>query len=402
MGQTECKFNVMPDICNIGACLETLQGIESNSASPTDVWRLTMKKGTAYKNMPVVYAWLKLFISNATKPMKLTDGLMYELRVYRDVVKPLMEKRICPNFVRYLASAEACTLDQVSTIVESQGLTRWHLLRSVHYMEAGLKYRPSINAAKTNTKFNENPGFRFGMIMTEDLESVPLNDWKAPNDHAYVCMVLQLLVALRAMELSKFTHNDMHFGNVLIALFSNRANVRYDLDDFTMTLAIDFKVMVFDFDRAHVNWLGHNTLIDRHKCYSKTFVPYRDLASVVCSLLKRASVSQGLIIEKAFNIKAGEFMVPLQTKETPTHAQFRMGQYRLEDGTPATVSNSFLKFDCVPSELIKLPIVDTMRNLYSALRDMSPMHELETFALEPDFHYVCNKTMFDSDGRILV
>ena len=44
-------------------------------------------------------------------------GLNYELNIYKDIIRPIVDLNICPNFVKYLASGEKCSFNDLLNIL---------------------------------------------------------------------------------------------------------------------------------------------------------------------------------------------------------------------------------------------------------------------------------------------
>ena len=116
------------DICNISNCIVNIGGMASDSASPADIWFLTFNDRTTYKGEIVKNAFLKLFIDvdnthmsarlkQATQEM---NGLKYELNIYKDVIRPLVDLNICPNFVKYLASSTNCSYNNLLNFLKGK------------------------------------------------------------------------------------------------------------------------------------------------------------------------------------------------------------------------------------------------------------------------------------------
>jgi len=418
MGQASCRGNIEGDICELGNCLEKLEGRAANSASPSDIWRVTLKDGAMYKGIPVKRAWLKVFISSPEMPRK-TDGLMYELRVYRNVVSPLIERHVCPNFVRYLSSTTGCGFEDVQGILSSQGVKELNFKRSLcymttkppprdaHHQHIAPRKRPAINdhvtlkevAAINNMKLDVHD-LKFGMLLTQDRRVVTLSDWfKTPrNNSDFSCMMLQVTAALRAMELSLFAHNDLHMRNILVEENDAATNVMYIVDGRKFGICARFRILIFDFDRAYVKQLGENKLIVHNENYQKGFEPGRDLGSVLSLLFKRCSHAQARILEDAFNVKAGHYMQKLKGIRTPSRAPsfsaVVRGTYRLEEtGERINHRNAYVKFDRAPAVRRRAPMVVAMRHLYKHI-------DHQCSAADADFVYVCNQDMFDSKGRL--
>lgn len=414
MGQGACQgeINVDVNICKLGKCITKLEGRASNSASPSDIWRVTLNTGVTYKGLPVNSAWLKVFVSNPDSTMRRTDGLQYELRVYRDVVAPLVDKRVCPNFVRYLSSAEHCSYDDMVNILHTQKIGEDQFARSLCHMTSTPKklqdgkrpQRPAINdpvsssQRKAVQKMTLDPSsLEFGMLLTLDRRVVSLRDWvnaKIPLPD-YACMLFQLTAALRAMELSQFVHNDLHLNNILIEINSTSCNVRYIMDHHDFGICTTFRLLIFDFDRAVVTKLRRNKLTARHANYAQHFVAGRDLSSVLALLFKRSSKEQALMIEQAFRVKAGDLMKEFKGNSPSDFSAFSNGKYKLADGTKATQTNAFMKFD-------RAPVIDTRASMLEALTYLHSHVVHVCTGADADLTYVCNANMFDDQGGLVV
>ena len=366
--------------------------------------------------MPVSAAWLKVFIANPTRSMRPTDGLLYELRVYRDVVDKLLDGLVCPNFVRYLSSTTRCSFRDVRRLLARQDIGEMNLLRSLSYMTKGPRdrsssstasgmpprKRPAINErvsspeAKIVKRMNlDTRRLQFGMLLTQDRVVETLSDWFThhTSDSDFACMVLQVAAALRAMELSRFVHNDLHLKNILVELTEETRNVMYEVDGEEFGICAQFRVLVFDFDRSYVEQLGQNALVYRHKAYAREFVAGHDLGSVLIQLFKRCSKWQGALLEKAFRIKAGHYMKKMRGKTVPTFSSVDRGRRRLATGERATHRNAYVRFDAAPAVRDRASMVSAMRVLHKEI-------EHTCSASDAEFTYVCKRSRFHSDGRL--
>src|SRR3990167_9445038 len=123
--------------CDFYKCVAHVKGLASNSTSPTDYWILSLKQGAAYNNTPISWAFIKIFL-DTNNPYEL--ALLYEIKIYRDIIRPLLDKNICPNFVRYLGSGTQCSFDQLYNFLTGgrTSLTdqeaQNNLLRNIKYM----------------------------------------------------------------------------------------------------------------------------------------------------------------------------------------------------------------------------------------------------------------------------
>ena len=93
-------------ICNIGKCAEYIKGQPSNSASESDIWIVKLKKDTKYGKQKINYdVVLKIFLN--------VDELIYESRVYEEVIKKITDNNVCPFFVNFYGNAKNCSFSQM-------------------------------------------------------------------------------------------------------------------------------------------------------------------------------------------------------------------------------------------------------------------------------------------------
>jgi len=112
-----CDLYDTTNVCEIYSCVKNVKGLKSDSASPTDTWIITFKNDTTYNDKPINKGFLKIFVNNNNKTLgkisKIKDiqlsALKYELRIYRDVIRKLVDYRICPNFIKYLDGLDTTT-----------------------------------------------------------------------------------------------------------------------------------------------------------------------------------------------------------------------------------------------------------------------------------------------------
>ena len=115
-----CKLE-RTNICNISNCIINIGGMAADSASPTDIWFLTFNGTTTYRGQNIRNAFLKLFVDidnthvapHTINTIEEINGLKYELNIYKDIIRPLVDLNICPNFVKYLASGTNCSFDNL-------------------------------------------------------------------------------------------------------------------------------------------------------------------------------------------------------------------------------------------------------------------------------------------------
>ena len=173
-----------------------ISGQKSDSASPSDTWFLKLAE-SFYNGVKIDKAFLKIFINyntliNITDPeltiqephIRAVGGLNYEILIYKNIIKNLVNKKICPNFITYLGSSRTCTYKNLLSIFEN-AITdlaldpeeKKYVLNSIIYKcliqtcEKRDKIDRRLLALPTAfAKHNFNK-YKFGMIMTESVKS---------------------------------------------------------------------------------------------------------------------------------------------------------------------------------------------------------------------------------------
>ena len=147
MGNTQFTSK-QPDIINsnISACkisdlVEETTGIQGDTASASDIWFLKLKQPINYDNNDIKDLFLKYTID--TKELNyITDYLNidlkesdidiksffnynmnqlnaveYEMKVYNDIIKKLIDNNICPNFVKCISVGNSCSYNDLLNIL---------------------------------------------------------------------------------------------------------------------------------------------------------------------------------------------------------------------------------------------------------------------------------------------
>ena len=60
------KFN----LCELSDYISNIKGLSSNSSSPSDTWIVKFKEDITYKNKPINYGFLKIFIEKIINSKK--------------------------------------------------------------------------------------------------------------------------------------------------------------------------------------------------------------------------------------------------------------------------------------------------------------------------------------------
>jgi hypothetical protein len=158
-------------ICKLYKCTEKVSGLKSNSASPTDIWFVTLKNNTRYGEKDISKdVVLKIYLPPDTNFSlgyynKLVGSIevKYESEVYENVVGQMLTHLINPHFVKFYGTADKCSFYNMVSILQKNG-TRfpkqdgscddgsvsgsWNskksLIRNTLYMGLNGQNRPSI------------------------------------------------------------------------------------------------------------------------------------------------------------------------------------------------------------------------------------------------------------------
>ena len=311
MGGNCSNLQQYDDACKISSCVASVKGLASNSSSPTDTWILKFKSGTNYDEIPVKTGFLKFWIDPDSIPrnvidngtvskdyMKLLNGLNYEVKVYRNIIRPLIDYNICPNFVKYLGSSQRCSFLNLQDICKGKASALKNLPRNISYMFYNQSNRPAIEdstAVPIPQQYELQPAFlgslTYNFLINQMIPdgTIKFADWQAQyiNSNAkftpdYWRVVFQVMAACYAMSLTKMTHNDLHIGNIWVIPFShNKEPVAYIYNNKNYNFVPKVKVMIYDFDRAYVHSFRDNQTLAGPTCAQGSqcneFIPNKDV-----------------------------------------------------------------------------------------------------------------------------
>jgi hypothetical protein len=339
---SDCVLTRTSNVCQLWTCVKTLEGLESTSASPTDIWIINFKPNTTYYGKELDSAYLKISVNPNYIESEANQGLEYERRVYREVTDELVERRVCPNFLRGLLVGDMCNFDDLLRVVkagispelipeheapdllngvlpEAPDDLRDQLVENLAWLvekpkaksSASLKQSGTVRRRPALTNFavgrpdppalvrdedavkNIEQNLRYGCLLTERLvDVVSLSDWLVKDTkfkfEDFLAVVFQLIVTLWVMDLRKMVHYDLHTGNVLIEKIRPK-RYGYVLNGKEYKVNTIYLVRVFDFDRSYVVNLGCNKWHVESECQ---FVPNLDLARLLCDMFGDLKISQ--------------------------------------------------------------------------------------------------------------
>lgn len=317
-------------VCNISQCTKKVLGIKSQSASPSDIWILTLEPGTKYGNTEVQGdVVMKLFISLTNTPMTMTpyfnlrgaQELTYESNVYEYLVDKILQNNMNPFFVRYYGRALNCSFDNIKDILvdhaELQGYNKTmdaneaniFLGRNTSYLGEQKEGRPSINDPDLNSYSRgeiedfmnviPNSGIKYGMMLTEKSSGVVAYEWFSNHitssgyyDTNAMLVIIQLISALVTLSKFKAMHNDLHLGNIFIRKLSgNVTNLflfEFRGNKYMYMMNNMYLSEIYDWDKAYMEILGPNPLVlslSEDFCVQNRYVPQMDLAKIIITLM---------------------------------------------------------------------------------------------------------------------
>ena len=316
------------DLYSITNCIDTLSGQSSNSASPTDIYRLDMKRppynppgqNFLYDGDYVGRIFMKVFVSElcipggAPYPQNLidrdrpsittSDELLYEYMLYLSKIKNFTAMGICPYFVKVLGGNLRVDYKDIeafltSVRMEEKGALlgnddkKNNLERNMNYIIYQESGRPSI----TDTSLQIHPSIKlpeifvksytkYGYFMTEgtpntqSLDSL-LATGTYTTDQLNI-IIFQLIVACRTMNLARIAHNDLHIGNVMIETRNLDHLIITDSHQFLLRSPVI--THIYDFDRGYLEEYKNSVLEDpfiRNASQSNNVLEKRDLVKVM-------------------------------------------------------------------------------------------------------------------------
>ena len=306
--------------CNLSKLVSNVEGLSSNSASPIDAWIVTLKK--PYKNTNKLFLKIHLnskFLKSDLIEIdgeKLIDmkrkitGLIYENDVYQKIINPLINNKICTNFVRNFGSGASCSYYDLLDILLNKTMSdklniltdkecKHNLNRSIAFFSVMDKDRPSINDIEpkiddkvSNELYEKYKNFKFNILLNEVIDgSFTLGDYifrmkKIPSE--FWTILFQLCAGCYAMSLSKMNHNDSHVNNIFLQKYEDDQYMLYYINDIPIVIKTRHKVYIYDFDRSYAKSLGVNYLLTEETCRDTSqcnkYFENKDIIKILCNL----------------------------------------------------------------------------------------------------------------------
>jgi len=312
---------------NLDTLINNIQGIDKESASPSDIWFITFKPGTTFNGKPVDTGVIKIYFSpHNTFPIQdeFTDylkGLEYEASVYEKIIDPLVVKRLCPFFITMFGRGKDCSFDDVVHIlyrgVGDLSQAEKNLTRNFQMIWGDIPHIPAITRDRnppipSDVKINViDKDFSFMLLRKFTTIHYSLRDYmrsvRSYDESKFWLILFQVCVGLYALELSKTVHNDLHSNNIVIEELDRPEEIIQFIEDENSTptaykFTTKYRTVIFDFDRAYAMQLGNNDLLDiyctdqaGHQC--NHFIKNRDVVQLFCKLMTEKSLNPRPLLE---------------------------------------------------------------------------------------------------------
>jgi hypothetical protein len=321
------------------------------------------------------------------------QGLNYETKVYRDIITPIVNYDICPNFIRSLGSGTMCTYDNLYDMLygkyekkSSPEKIRKKLKRSI--TNNILSYDLSnINFDETSKYENidkyDFDNLQFDINLTETYDNVNnFHDILRKSDiqeRNIYNIIFQIFVACYTMSLTKMTHNDLHSGNIMVRTLDKPRILVYFINKRKYVLKVKYFVHIYDFDRSYVKRLGDNKSLDMYDVYSQdnVFIENKDMMKILCSIYKYTG-NKSYLRNLTNNENDIKRLISIYEEGC---------NFQVEKNVP--VKRSFFK-NYNSAE-------DILYNLAENLPDI----KIEKIEDIKDSVYICDKELFNNDGSII-
>jgi len=396
------------DVCKIDKFIKNVKGLQTGS-SPTDAWIVTLKNNVVDKNgnkinkaFLKIYSNISLFEKYDNVDFKIlkqaVNGLIYETKIYRYIVTPLVNLGICPNFIRFLGSGTMCSYDNL-----------YHMLIN-NYYKSNKKVSPEKIATKLKRNINNNilnyqdKNFSLDNSVKYSLEKeYEINDLyfdinltetfdnatsfhdilRKPDiqDRNIYNILFQIFAACYSMSLTKMIHNDLHSGNIMVRTLNQPKTLVYFINNKRYVLKVKYFVHIYDFDRSYVKRLGDNEGVKLYHVFSQNneLIDNKDMLKLLCSVYKHTE-NISYLRHLTNNEKHLNNLVKLF--ENDIHCNFQVEKY-------VPVKSSFFK-NYNSAETI----------LYNLAENLSSI-KIENFSDVKDNIYICDKSFFDNKGNII-
>jgi hypothetical protein len=241
-------------------------------------------------------------------------GLMYEFQIYHDIVTPILDAGICPNFLRSFLISYNCKYADLLAAVKiglrpdiEPGEVHKHLNRNISFLYHGTEKRPAIQSRSDLHHKKPSPTLRYMVLTTEFNDVQDYWVWlSSPHTvRSRQAVLLQILIALYVMSKSKLMHNDLRAPNIFVQRLHEPETWTYVINDGDpITIYTPYLAKVYDYDRGTSERHGINVFVKESGLYPADmdiFEENRDLVCLYKSLLGGHEVDS--LIPEYFDVR---------------------------------------------------------------------------------------------------
>jgi len=243
-------------------------------------------------------------------------GLEYEQRMYEWIYKNIVQKRYSPNFVTFLSKAECNMVEWIDGL---NNIQQTYLIDALYKGRRQKVKEGDILSVMLNEKAG-NGGY-FGVEDAKEVYSfgVALNG-KIDNPIGIAQVLFQVVYNLALMEHFRIMHNDLHYGNILVAEFRQNIPLLYVYEQNEWVINTRYIVYFFDWDAGYMRALGNNQKLPDYLTYGmeNRFQQTMDF-SVLMRGLPRNRVVDSLIRISGIDTPENERLQKQQPYMVTTH-----------------------------------------------------------------------------------
>lgn len=249
-----CEIKSFHSACQIHECAESVRILGQKGISPSKQFKVELKKGTTYNGQPVQSCFVKCWIERLYKT-GYEKALDYEMWVYANCIRKLVDYNVCPNFSLYYAKGKRCTFQDILRITSKAKLDEGLLIDALNkikylsdkHLEKKEDERDFSRVLRTHGRsdLDSTPkDWTYRLLVAEFLEGQSVAEYletKQTLDDEVWNILLQISIGCYAMFLSRMTHNDLTSNNIILV----------DTNEM-ITYKVNHRLYTIKIGRAHV------------------------------------------------------------------------------------------------------------------------------------------------------
>lgn len=275
-----------PDkICQIPSCIKATHELGRDSSSKTFQLKIYFENNNIPFFLKIAPApdsmgWFSrhttISDTKIQRFVRYLQGFQYEVDVYKNVTKPLLDNKISPNFVKNMAVGSNCDVASLVQFVQkssdniNEADAKKNVYNAIRFLVLD-RSRPMLFDKKTRSKqyiqdlkkksisslpfskFYFDKQVKIIFLINEFLENQKtFGDWVIsanilPRDFENV--IFQVICALYVCECAGLSHNDLHGGNLYVERQKTPRNLEFNYGERKFVLRDTmFLVKLYDWD----------------------------------------------------------------------------------------------------------------------------------------------------------